>query len=64
MDPQLRAELVDAIAKVRHQIDLAQRGLRQPLAPRSRRIVGELRNTLYDLEEALTKLDAEDGARA
>ncbi|HEX3918445.1 MAG TPA: hypothetical protein VHW60_14005 [Caulobacteraceae bacterium] len=63
MDPVLRAELVDAIAKVRRQIELDQRSLHYPSAARSNQIIGQLRNTLYDLEEALAKLDAEDAAR-
>lgn len=55
---QLRAELTDAIAKVRGQIEVDQRAMRYMARGPA---FARLRQTLAELEEALAKLDA-DGA--
>ena len=57
---QLRAELTEAIAKVRDQIEIDQRAMRY----RAHGLAyARLRQTLADLEQALADLDAEGGLR-
>jgi hypothetical protein len=58
---QLRAELVDAIAKVNHQIWVDQNSMGGPVRFDPSAGIDELRRTLSELEEALANLGA-DGA--
>ena len=53
---QLRAELTEAIAKVRGQIEVDQRAMRYTARGPA---FDRLRQTLADLEEALANLGAE-----
>jgi hypothetical protein len=55
---QLRAELTDAIAKLRGQIEIDHRAMRYMAREPA---LNRLRQTLAELEEALAKLDG-DGA--
>jgi hypothetical protein len=53
---QLRAELTEAIAKVRGQIEVDQRAMRYMARGPA---FNQLRQTLAELEEAFASLDAE-----